>query len=77
MKAYVLVTVAAGQTSQVVRDLRKVKQVSAADFTFGPYDVVAVVEADNVGAIGRVVAEEIQTMPGVAKTLTCLQIPLA
>ncbi|MBI3360178.1 MAG: Lrp/AsnC ligand binding domain-containing protein [Chloroflexi bacterium] len=76
MKAYVLINVTTGQSPQVVRDLRKIREITAADFTFGPYDVVAVVEAGDLGAVGRVVTEEIQTTPGVLKTLTCLQIPI-
>ena len=42
--------------------------------TFGPYDAVAVVEAEDVNAIGRIMAGGIQPIPGVLETLTCLAV---
>ena len=76
MKAYVLINAITGQNPQVVRDLRRIKHIATADLTFGPYDIVAVVEAEDLAAIGRVVTEDVQSTPGVQKTLTCLQIPI-
>ncbi len=42
--------------------------------TFGPYDVVAVVDAGDVNRLGKLVASNIQPIPGVMDTLTCLVV---
>jgi len=62
------------ETADAVRMMRKVKGIVAADTTFGPYDVVAQVEADNLDNIGRIVIREIRTLPGVSDTLTCVVV---
>lgn len=74
MKAYVLVHTQAMETAEAVNLMRKVKGVVAADITFGPYDAVAQVEADNLDHIGRIVIHEIRTLPGVVDTLTCVAV---
>ena len=72
MKAYVLMHIRPGSITEVVKNLRRVTGVVAADMTFGPYDVVAVLTANDTNHLGRLVATEIQPIPGVMDTLTCL-----
>ncbi len=74
MKAYVLINVQAGEIREVVRQVRRVEGVREANMTFGPYDVVAVVEAGDVKALGAILASSIQPVPGVVETLTCLAV---
>lgn len=74
MKAYMLIDIQTGQIQQVVRQLRTVTGVREAHMTFGPHDAIAVVEAEGVAEIGRIMAEEIQPIPGVLETLTCLAV---
>jgi DNA-binding Lrp family transcriptional regulator len=74
MKAYVLVTVRAGELRQVVKELRKIKGVIEAHMTFGPYDAVAVLETRDVAELGDLTASSIQPIPGVERTLTCLAV---
>ncbi len=74
MRAYILIKVRPGEIREVVRQLTRVEGVTEATMTFGPYDAVAVVEAADVGAIGRVMASGIQPIPGVTETLTCLAV---
>ena len=76
MKAYVLIKIRAGEVKDVVRSLRKVKGVTEAHMTFGPYDVVAEVETSEVAALGAITASQIQPIPGVEQTLTCLAVDL-
>lgn len=75
MKAYILIHVRPGSVPEVVRNLRKVKGVSEASMTFGPYDIVCVVQVGDFNALGPLVAEEIQPIPGIIDTLTCLVMP--
>ncbi len=74
MKAYVLVTVRAGQLREVVKQLRKIKGVIEAHMTFGPYDAVVVVETRDLAELGELTASSIQPIPGVERTLTCLAV---
>jgi DNA-binding Lrp family transcriptional regulator len=72
MKAYILINVHTGDLRNVVHQLKQLEQVREATMTFGPYDVVATVEADDVNDLGRILATVIQPIPGVEQTLTCL-----
>lgn len=74
MKAYVLLTARTGEVTAIVRQLKRIKGVLDAHITFGPYDAVAVVEANDVKGIGDVVHKEIHPIPGVLDTLTCLAV---
>jgi DNA-binding Lrp family transcriptional regulator len=74
MKAYILIKIRTGEVRQVVKQLRKVEMVKSAEMTFGPYDAVAVVESGDVGKLGSLLASEIQPIPGVEQTLTCLAV---
>ena len=74
MKAYVLIHVRPGSVPEVVRNLRRIKGVKEAHMTFGPYDVVAAIEAADVNALGPLIASEIQPVPGVLDTMTCLVV---
>ena len=76
MKAYVLIRTRAGDVQDVVRTLRKIKGVTEAHMTFGPYDVVAEVETPDVATLGALTAAGIQPIPGVEQTLTCLAVDL-
>jgi DNA-binding Lrp family transcriptional regulator len=74
MKAYVLLQVRTGEITAVVRQLCHVKAVKSAEMTFGEYDAIAIVEAGDLEAMGTVIAAQIQTIPGVTKTNTCLAV---
>ena len=74
MKAYVLINIRAGELRDVIRQLKKVPGVVDANMTFGPYDAVAVIEASDINQIGKMISSEIQPIPGVTQTLTCLAV---
>lgn len=72
MKAFVLIHIRTGDVKDVVKSLREIEGVLEANMTFGPYDAVAVIEVDDINAVGSVLANKIQPIPGVLDTLTCL-----
>jgi len=74
MKAYVMIKIRAGDVKDVVSHLRKVNGVIEAHMTFVPYDAVAVVETADIAKLGSITALEIQPIPGVEQTLTCLAV---
>lgn len=72
MQAYVLITAQVSQVKETLQGLRKIKGVKKVDAVTGPYDIIALVEGENMNAIGELVVSEIQNVPGVSRTLTCL-----
>jgi DNA-binding Lrp family transcriptional regulator len=76
MKAYVLINIRTGELRDVVRQLKRIEQVREANMTFGPYDAVAIVEANDVNDLGQILASAIQPIPGVEETLTCLAVEI-
>lgn len=74
MKAYVLIKIRAGEVKDVVRQLKKMDGVLEAHMTFGPYDAVALITADDIGSLGTMIATSIQPLPGVDQTLTCIAV---
>jgi len=74
MKAFVLIELETGELKGAIRDLRKIHGVGEAHLTFGPFDAIAVIEADDLNHIARIVEHDIQPIPGVENTLTCLLV---
>lgn len=74
MKAYVLIHTQSSETPEVVNMLRRIKGVTSADITFGPFDAVAQVEAADLNIVGRIIVGEIRALPGVINTVTCLAV---
>jgi DNA-binding Lrp family transcriptional regulator len=69
-----LINVRPGGVRELVRDLHRVEGVIEANMTFGPYDVVAVLQAPDINQLGNIIAADIQSIPGVLETLTCLAV---
>lgn len=73
-KAFILIEAAVGKNSEVVTALRRIKGVKTVDSVTGPYDVIAVVEGENLNEIGDLVTARIQLVPDISRTVTCLAI---
>ena len=76
MKAYVLITIRTGEIRDVLKQLRMVEQIHVAEMTFGEYDAIAILEAKNLSEVGRVLASDIQPIPGIENTMTCLAVDI-
>ena len=73
-KAYVLIETSVGKTKDVLGSLRQLNGVKEADAVTGEYDVVAVVEAENLNSIGELVTGKIHTIVGIQRTTTYLSV---
>jgi len=73
-RAYILIETAVGKTREVVHELRTIPLISAVDVVTGPYDIIAVVEADDLNAIGEMVTNKLHIIGGVLRTVTCLSV---
>ncbi len=72
VKAYILVEIEAGKSEQLLKDLRAIPEVMAADAVIGPYDIIAVIEARDNNALGDFIRTRLQHLSGVKRTVTCL-----
>jgi len=73
-KAFVLIETAVGRTKEVATALRRLKGVKSVDPVTGPYDVIAIIEAETLNDIGDIVTEKIHPTAGISRTVTCLAI---
>ena len=73
-KAYVLIEVGVGKSKMVVEALRQVEGVKSADGVTGPYDIVAIVDAESSDIVGNIITEDIHSVPGVSRTVTCIVV---
>ena len=73
-KAYVLIETAVGKTRDVMNSLTNVAGMDAVDAVTGPYDIIAVVTANDLNSVGETVTEKIHTIAGVNRTVTCLSV---
>jgi DNA-binding Lrp family transcriptional regulator len=73
-KAFVLIETAVGKTKDVATALKQLKGVKSVDAVTGPYDVIAIIEAETLNDIGDIVTEKIHPTTGISRTVTCLAI---
>lgn len=71
-KAFVLIETAVGKTREVVTALQGLSGVQSVDVVTGPYDIIAVVEAADLGSVGDMVTGRVHTIAGIQRTVTCL-----
>lgn len=74
MRAIILIKMNTGELREALRDLKRLQSVDEAHQTFGPYDAIVTVQAIDLNTLGRTVAREIQRIPGVVETCTCLMV---
>ena len=73
-RVYILIETAVGETSAVADALKEIPMMKAADTVTGPFDIIAVAEADDLPAIGDLISDGMPSIPGIVKTITCLSV---
>ena len=77
VKAFVLIQteIEVATTKEVVAALRKIgAEIQTVDRVTGPYDIIVTANGRNLNKISALVEEEIDAIPSVYKTVTCLVI---
>ena len=75
VRAWILVECEMGRIASAAKELEKL-DVLQVDATLGPYDVFLYAEKSDVEAMGNFVTDEVQAVPGVQRTTTCLSVKL-
>jgi DNA-binding Lrp family transcriptional regulator len=76
-KAFILIETAVGKTKDVVTAVGKLSGVRSVDPVTGPYDVIVVVEGQDLNTIGELVTNKIHPVGSVTRTVTCLAISVS
>ena len=76
VRAYVLIECEAARTGAVSAGLRHLAvahaEVLSADSVSGPFDLIALLESPDLDGLGHAVAEGVQKISGVRRTVTCV-----
>jgi DNA-binding Lrp family transcriptional regulator len=48
--------------------------MKSVDTVTGPYDIIAVLEAENLNDIGDIIIDKIHSIEGISRTVTCLVV---
>lgn len=73
-RAYLLLETAVGRTREVATQLRSVEGMKAVDVVTGPYDIIALMEAEDINSIGDIVTSKVHIIPGVVRSVTCVAV---
>ena len=76
VRAYVLIQTEVGQTGRVAREVAEIEGTGLTVPVAGPFDVIAIVEAASIDALGKMVVSRIQGVKGVTRTLTCTVVQI-
>ncbi len=72
-RAFVLINTAQGKAKEVSDSIKRRNGVVSTHAVTGPYDVIAVVEAEDFTEIGDIVIFKIAHIPGVDRWTVCAE----
>jgi DNA-binding Lrp family transcriptional regulator len=75
IKAFVLIVVDPARTTEVFEHLEVVVGISEVHQVMGPYDIVAVIDANNLTDIPALISQHIRSVDGIESTTTCVTFP--
>jgi len=73
MIAGVLLKVGPGKVKSVLEAIRKIDKVKYAYGVFGRYDIVVMIEAENLNELTKIIVENIGQIEGVISTETLIK----
>jgi DNA-binding Lrp family transcriptional regulator len=80
-RAYILIEAAVGKAKPVAEGISGLgfdnARIVTVDAVTGPYDVIALLEADDLDHLGTAITDGIQQVDGVQRTTTCLVVRLS
>ncbi len=74
VKAYVLIEARVGTSTDLIRTLMENASVVSASRVTGPYDVIAVVQEEDLGKVHELITEHIHNIEGVMRTTTSVSV---
>ena len=74
VKAYVLIEAKVGSSTGLMETLKDNPSVISVSRVTGPYDVIAVLQEEDLGRIHDMVTEQIHYLDGVLRTTTSIAV---
>ena len=71
-RVYILIETAIGKSGDVSDALNEIPMMKAV--VTGPFDIIAIAEADDLPSIGDLISDGMHNIPGIVKTITCLSV---
>ena len=72
VQAYILMTVEIGKTDEVLNDLRKIEEAVRVSVTTGEFDIVSLIEVEDLEALYEITVNRIHKIPGIHETTTAI-----
>ena len=69
-KAYVMIDVEKGQSGSVAAEISKLPGIVSVDVVFGQHNLIAIIEADDLDHLAKIVRDKIATADFVFHTQT-------
>jgi DNA-binding Lrp family transcriptional regulator len=69
--AYILISCKAGTSKQIKEIISVIDGVETVDAVAGPYDLITIIQTEDYNSLAKIVMDEIQSIDGVEKTITC------
>ena len=76
IKAYLLIETQVGKTEEVVKNIRRLKGAISANLVTGPYDVIAIVQGENLTDFGQLITVKLGSVMGITRSVTCVAVEL-
>ncbi len=74
IKAYVLIESRVGYSQSLMKALSNNTSVISASHVTGPYDIIAVVEEEDLNKLHRLITDQIHHMQGILRTTTSVSV---
>ncbi len=71
-RAFVLINVESGAEEEVIKELRAIEGVEESYFSYGVYDIIAKVKANDMDHLKELVTRRIRNIVKVRSTLTLI-----
>jgi DNA-binding Lrp family transcriptional regulator len=72
VKAFIFIESAPGRAKEIAKEISKIDGIQMAHSVTGPHDVIALVEAPDVKALGELIVGKVQVVGGVQRTQTSI-----
>ena len=73
-KAFVLINAEIGSEEELVKELKKINNVTEVYTVYGAYDIIAKVESDSMDKVKETITWEIRRLNNVRSTLTMIVV---
>ena len=73
-KAFILINCDLGSEASLIKELNQLDTVKESHGTFGPYDIVSVIETDNQDKIRKIISDHIRMLEHIRSTTTLMEV---